>query len=196
MVEAVMIITISGMSSTGTTTLWDALRELLPEDFVFHSCGKHMRDYLVGELGFSTVEEGIRSLTDSGEDVDSLLIDNKVGGLVRAHEHLVLEGRIVHKMTELFGGKKPDVSILLTCPLPERIKRFAEREGREIQEASDRLLERDQRDMTRFNLRYGIAHIDPSDFHITLNSGLLDKETLPKIAFHALSHIIKGLNPS
>lgn len=192
-----MIITISGMSSTGTTTLWDELRKLLPEGFFFHSCGKHMRDYLVGELGFVTVEEGIRSLTDSGEDVDALLIDSKVGELVRAHEHLVLEGRIVHRMTELFGGKKPDVSILLTCPLPERIQRFAKREGIEsITEASDRLLERDGLDMTRFNGRYGIAHIDPSDFHITLNSGLIDLEPLPKIAFDALNHLIGGLKPS
>lgn len=87
---------------------------------------------------------------------------------------VILEGRLVaffalHASTRL--------SFYLTAPFEERAKRIAEREGISLEEARSRTKAREDSEMHRYCVLYGLDIADLSIYDFVINTAIWDKDS-------------------
>jgi cytidylate kinase len=78
-------------------------------------------------------------------------------------------------------AEKPDVRIHLSCPLEERVRRIAEREGRPLEEVERETRFREENELRRFKELYGVDLEDLSVYDLVVNTGLFEAEGVARI---------------
>lgn len=124
-------ITLSGKICTGKSTLFTSLEHLLGwETF---STGKYFREYAKQHnLSINSAQEQEETITKK--------IDYMVRAKLKKEKHLLVDAW----MGGLMAEGVPDVlKVLLICDDPERVKRFAQRERVDIQDAQKEISERE-----------------------------------------------------
>lgn len=147
-----MIITLSGLTGTGTTSVAKKLKEELGYEYIY--AGQILRDE-AERRGMSLLEFD-KYLVDHLEFDKEL--DKKVVEFGRTHPNSILEGRISAWMVDKEGLSA--LKILLTVSLDLAAERIFQRDNLSIEEAKNKISERDTVIFGRYKELYDI---DPSD---------------------------------
>jgi cytidylate kinase len=164
-----LTITVSGLASSGKSVGAKALAKHFKLEYV--SAGDIVRQ-LAKERNISLHEICHNVTKDVDLEIDKITIKHAIKGKV------VLDGRL----TGWAAGEHATVRIIYITPFDVRVKRFAERENVNIEEARNFVEKRDNKDIQRYKNHYGIDIRDSSIYHIQIdNSGwtLEDAKTKP-----------------
>jgi cytidylate kinase len=158
-----LTITVSGLSSSGKTTGAKAIVEYLNKKY-----GLNLKYYSAGEI-FREIakKEGIslEEFTEKREDKIDIMADQKTLELAISG-NVVLDGRL----TGLIAGDWAEVRIFYNPPLEIRAKRYAEREGVDYETAIESVKRRDEADIKKYKILYGIDSEDLSKYHIIIDN--------------------------
>ncbi|MBI4836473.1 MAG: cytidylate kinase family protein [Candidatus Abawacabacteria bacterium] len=173
-----MLITISGESCTGTTTLARSLSKELS-----------LACFLAGELFRELAQEhniSLESLISSKwhDFHTDTLLDQKIIQLFD-QQNVIVEGRLSGYLA--FSHHIPSKRILLVANSESKAYRLQTREGGTFAEALVSVTARDQKDWARYQTLYGISKSIEKDWYSLIidNSKLTAEETLHR----ALAHI-------
>jgi len=157
-----MIITISGLSGSGKSTITKLLSKKL--GFKYFDAGKAQRE-LASEKGLSLLE--LNKLEEKDESFDNL-IDNKILEQARKNKNIILEGRISGWTLHLNDIKA--FKIWIACPLDIRIERIASREQKNIETTRKETLFREKSEDIRYKKHYDIDRNDLSIYDLVVDS--------------------------
>lgn len=160
-------VTISGRICTGKTTLFWGLQEKL--GWPAFSASQCFRDYArIHSVSLDKAEEQSEKLTKE--------IDYKMRDLLKGEGNLIVEGWMAGIMADEFPGV---LRVLLTCADDERIRRFAERDSINVQEAEERIR---QREKNLFAALEKIYHrrdfFDPKNYNLVVDTTSLSSGQL------------------
>ncbi|NIM45041.1 MAG: cytidylate kinase, partial [Nitrososphaeria archaeon] len=75
------------------------------------------------------------------------------------------------------------IRFFLSAPLEERIRRIAERESKNFEEAKEETLRRERYERERFKRLYGMDLSDFSPYNVILNTTLMDIPSTQQVLF-------------
>ena len=78
-------------------------------------------------------------------------------------------------------AEDPDLRIYFSCPVEERVRRIAEREGRDVGEVDRETRFREENELRRFRECYGVDLEDLSVYDLVVNTGLFDADGVARI---------------
>jgi predicted cytidylate kinase len=163
-----MIITISGLIGSGKTTVCRMLGEVLGYRTVISG---HLFREMAKELELSLEEFSLRAEKDPKYDK---LIDERMVGIARNEDDLILEGRLAGQMMR--RNAVPAFCIFLDAPLDVRTQRVSGREGVDLQEAMKEMSAREASEVLRYRKFYGIDVTDRSIYDMVIDTGALTPE--------------------
>ncbi len=176
-----MRIIISGLAGTGKSSVAKHLARVFKLRHI--SAGDLMRDLAV-KHGFNNSGEGFtKFIKQVSKEIDDEL--NKLVLKELRKNNCVIDSRL---MAYLFKGKA--IRILLKSSFNTRAKRIAERDKISLTIAKRIINERDNNDVKRFN-EYGININDLSIYDLTLNTELVNKNSMNKIIEYFIKQTIK-----
>lgn len=140
-----MIIAISGLHGTGKSTISKKIAEKLNLDY--YSTGHAFREF--AEKMNMSLEE-FSEYVEKNPEIDKEL-DVKIV-IVAEKGNLVAESQLSGYLLEQIA----DYKILLKCPLEVRVQRMAERDGSNYQEKLKETEFRENSELERFKILYGI----------------------------------------
>jgi cytidylate kinase len=164
-----LTITISGLASSGKTTGAKAIAEYLNNKY-----GLGLRYYSTGAIFRElAAKEGIpiEEFAEKRDDRTDIMADQRtlelsiVGGVV-------LDGRL----TGYIAGNWAELRIFYNPPLEVRAKRYAEREGVDYKTALENVRKRDEADIRKYKILYGIDLNDLSIYHIIIDNSTWSAE--------------------
>ena len=169
-------ITISGLICSGKTTLfWDLFKKLNWPTF---SASHFFRDYArTHGTSLQKGEEQNESLTK--------VIDLGMTELLKNSEHIILEGWMAGIMADELSGV---LRVFLTCDDRERVKRFAEREHVNLDQAQTQIKERETnvykklRDIYKRN-----DFLDPKNYNLVIDTTDKSPEEVLKIVLDKIN---------
>jgi len=170
------LVTIGGLHGVGKSTYGRRLAEAFGLNYV--STGILFRE-LAQERGLSIIELSNLSATDPS--IDHMIDESS--------KKLMAEGGVLFDslLAGYFAKDYESFRIYLWAPLRVRMTRIASREYKELKEAEDETLLREQREFERFKRYYGIDVADISIYHLVLDTSLLSLETNLKILSQAIA---------
>jgi len=124
------------------------------------------------ELGLSLEDMTRRAAMDQG-------FDNYLDA--RTKEESRRGGVVIDATLSGWMAEDPDLRIHLSCPLEERVRRIAEREGRELAEVDRETRFREENELRRFREMYGVDLKDLSVYDLVVNTGLFDAGGVARI---------------
>lgn len=157
-----MLIAISGDHGAGKSTVARELARRLGLRYL--SAGEIFRR-MAEERGMDLQE--FSEYAERHPEVDRE-IDRR---LAEAEGDTVVDGRLAGWMV-----KGADLRVLLTAPLEVRLRRIAEREGRDLEEVREETVARERSERKRFKELYGIDIDDLSVFDLVINTSRLGVE--------------------
>ncbi len=157
-----MLVAISGDHGAGKSTV---ARELARRLGLRHVSAGEIFRRMAEERGMSLKE--FSEYAERHPEVDRE-IDRR---LAEVEGEAVVDGRLAGWMV-----RKADLRVLLTAPLEVRVRRIAEREGRELEEVREETLARERSERKRFKKLYGIDIDDLSPFDLVINTSRLGVE--------------------
>jgi len=178
-----MKITISGLPGSGTTTVAKILASKL--NYKLISAGEVFRQ-LAREKGYSLEE--FSKYAESNPDID-LYIDKLQKELAEKEENAIVEGRLSGWMI-----KDADLKVWIFADEDVRYARVAKREGKDVVEIRKKTKSREEYEKSRYRKFYGIDIDDWSIYHLIINSGHFDAESIAEIILKAVERISKS-NP-
>lgn len=146
------IVTISGLSGSGTTTVGKLVSSKLNIPFI--STGDIFRE-LAKEKGMSINE--FVEFANSHPNIDREIDDRQIE--IASVKSVVLEGRLAGILA--FNNKILSIKIWLDAPLDVRAKRVTNREKKSLEIIKKEIHERDKSDLIRYNKIY---NFDLNDF--------------------------------
>ncbi|MEM2866271.1 MAG: AAA family ATPase [Candidatus Hadarchaeales archaeon] len=157
-----MLITISGEHGAGKSVVAKELARRLG-----------LRYLSAGEVFRRMAEERGMDLKEFSEYAEKHPeIDREIDRrLAEVRGEAVVDGRLSGWMV-----KDADLRVLLTAPLEVRVRRIAEREGRDLKEVREETLVRERSERKRFKELYGIDIDDLSVFDLVINTSRLGVE--------------------
>jgi len=161
-----MIITISGKSCTGKTTVAKGLADDL--QVPFFSVGNYYR-------------ENKQSTSDAGVDK---ALDGKVEEFMKKENNMVLEGRMAGYILEKMRrtGYAQGISVYLTLGFHGQIERFMKRSGADdLQYAVLSTIERDKADRNRLLNAYGVDVFNHGLYDLVIDSSDKSPERIKNI---------------
>lgn len=163
-------ITIFGLAGTGKTSTGKLLAEKLK--YEFQSTGNMFRA-VARDLGLSLQELEMLSKKDDKYDKE---LDNKVVEFGKTHDNFIFESRLAWYFI-------PDsFKIHLICDYNERIKRVANREGKDFELVKDETENREQAIFERYNNYYGIVNVsDSKNFDLEIDTTFNNLEEVLEI---------------
>lgn len=163
-----MIITISGPTGSGKTTVARGLAERF-----------HMRHISAGEVFRRMAEErGLSLLEFSKLAEGDAALDREVDERQRAmarEGNAIVDGRLSGWLLEA------DLKIWLKAPLEVRAARVAKREGKAYDVALRETREREESELGRYKRIYKIDLRDLSPYHVVLETSLWSAEKIVEI---------------
>jgi cytidylate kinase len=141
---AIMLLTISGLSGSGKTTVASGLSERL--GFAHVSAGEVFRE-LSRQRSLSLQE--LSALAEAEPEIDKM-IDRRQAELAQSHDNVVVDGRLSGWVL------KADMAVWLKAPLEVRAQRIALREGKKRAVALRETQMRDASEASRYRAFYNI----------------------------------------
>lgn len=163
-----VLITISGPAGSGKSHCASELAKLY--GVPCHSAGSIFRKMAM-EKGVSPEE--FSKMADNDPKIDKE-IDRRTSELAK-RGGLILEGRLVSFFSSTSAHK---ISLYLTAPFHERVKRIAEREGISLEESEAKTRTREESERQRYLALYGLDVDDLSHYDFVINTALWDKESI------------------
>jgi predicted cytidylate kinase len=154
-------ITIAGKICTGKSTVREYLQDKL--QWQGFSTGEIFRKYIKAHnLHLDRVEEQ----DQIGRDVDAMIQKR-----LRDEQHLVIDTWI----NGVLSSKLPQVfKVMLTCNDDIRVARFVEREEVSVDEAKERIFNRENALLDKLSSMYGIDDIlDPKHYNVVVDTSNL-----------------------
>ena len=158
-----LTITVSGLTSSGKTTGAKAITEYLNKNY-----GLNLKYYSTGEIFRElAAKEGIsiEDFAEKREDRIDIMVDQKTLELAIVGS-IVLDGRL----TGYVAGDWAGLRIFYNPPLEIRAKRYAEREGIDYETAVENVKKRDEADIKKYKMLYGVDLLDLSKYHIIIDN--------------------------
>jgi cytidylate kinase len=151
-----VLLTISGLSGSGKTTVASGLSQRL--SFLHISAGEVFRE-LARQRALSL--EQLSKLAETDPEIDKM-VDQRQAELAQSHENVVVDGRLSGWVL------KGDIAVWLKAPLEVRADRIAGREGKERAIALRETRTRDSSEAARYLAFYDIdaANLDVYDLII------------------------------
>lgn len=174
-----LVVTVAGPHGSGRSTQAKLLSEELGLRYV--SAGTLFRER-ARELGL-TLEEASRK---ASEDRD---FDNYLDR--RTREEAARGGVVIDATLSGWMSDGADLRIYLSCPLEERVRRIAEREGRPIPEVLEETRFREANELVRFREFYGVDLGDLSVYDLVVNTGLFDADAVSRILKNVVAEYLR-----
>ena len=140
-------------------------------DLRYVSAGMVFRERAEG-LGLSLEEMSRKAAED--RDFDNYLD-------ARTKEESRRGGVVIDATLSGWMAENPDLRIYLSCPLEERVRRIAEREGRDMEEVDKETRFREENELRRFRKLYGVDLEDLSVYDLVVNTGLFEADGVARI---------------
>ena len=157
-----MIITISGLSGSGKSTIAKLLSKKL--NYESFDAGKAQRE-LAMEKNISLIE--LNRLEEKDPKFD-YLIDQKLINRAKNNKNIILEGRISGWMC--YQNNIKAFKIWIECPLNIRIKRIARREKKNILTTTKETVFREKSENLRYKKYYNIDRSNLSIYDLVVDS--------------------------
>jgi cytidylate kinase len=164
-----LVVTVAGPHGSGRSTQARLLADSYGLRYV--SAGMVFRERSE-ELGLSLEEMSRKASTD--RDFDNYLD-------ARTKEESRRGGVVIDATLSGWMAEDPDLRIYLSCPLEERVRRIAEREGRDVEEVDRETRFREENELARFRECYGVDLEDLSVYDLVVNTGLFDADGVARI---------------
>lgn len=147
-----MIISISGLTCTGTTTIGSRLADIL--DFEFYSMGQYYKEY----------RHDLPKMMADFSTVD-MKIERYIEDIVNTDKDVVMEGRTVGISVYT------DYSILLHAEIETAICRYMSREQlQDMDTVRTEVIKKDSGDIKRLNDRYGMNIFDKNCYNMDIDT--------------------------
>ncbi len=170
----------AGHHGSGRTTNAKGLAESLGLRYI--STGMLFRER-ADELGVSLEEMNRKAAED--RDFDNWL-DN------RTREESRKRGIVIDANLSAWMAEDPDLRIYVTCPFEDRVKRIADREGREYDEVEKETRSREALEQTRYQEYYDVDISDLSVYDVILNTGIFSIEASARILKNIVEEYVSG----
>jgi len=164
-----LVITVAGPHGSGRSTQARFIADAY--DLRYVSAGMLFRER-AEELGLSLEEMSRKAAKDQG-------FDNYLDA--RTKEESRRGGVVIDATLSGWMAEDPDLRIHLSCPLEERVRRIAEREGRDLAEVERETRFREENELRRFRELYGVDLCDLSVYDLVVNTGLFEAEGVARI---------------
>ena len=171
------VICISGDAASGKTTAAKKVLERLGSDWRIVSTGGRFREYCASK--------GIdpQRISHLGDDFHREA-DRSMLQLLQEESRLIAEARLVGYLAR---DMEDALRVYCDCPLEVRAGRFLAREpGFTLEEARERVLQRDQADTEKFRRLYGIDYHDPAYYHLVVDTCVLNPDQVAEAVLQAL----------
>lgn len=175
-----LVITVSGYHGSGRSTNAKYLAESYGLRYI--SSGILFREHACA-LGISLEEMNLRA----SEQPD---FDNWLDELTKTESRR--RGVVIDANLSAWMAEDPDIRIFVTCPINERVRRMAEREGREIAEVEKETRVREESERKRYLKYYGIDILDLSVYDIVLNTGMFSIDGNSRILKCIIDEYVTG----
>jgi len=164
-----LVITVAGPHGSGRSTQARIIADSY--DLRYVSAGMVFRER-AEELGLSLEEMSRKAAMD--RDFDNYLD-------ARTKEESRRGGVVIDATLSGWMAEDPDLRVYLSCPLEERVRRIAEREGRDVGEVDRETRFREENELIRFRECYGVDLEDLSVYDLVVNTGLFDADCVARI---------------
>lgn len=164
-----LVVAVAGPHGSGRSTQARLIAERYGLRYV--SAGTLFRER-AAELGVSLEEMSRRA--SENRDFDGYL-DR------RTRDEARRRGVVIDATLSGWMAEGADLRLYLACPLGDRVRRIAEREGRGLGEVEAETRFRDENERRRFREFYGVDVGDLSVYDLVVNTALFDAEAVARI---------------
>jgi cytidylate kinase len=175
-----LVITLAGHHGSGRSTNAKLLAKSLGLRYI--STGMLFRER-AEELGVSLEEMNRQAAED--REFDNWL-DN------RTKEESRKRGIVIDANLSAWMADDPDLRIYVTCPFEERVKRIADREGREYAEVEQETRAREELEQRRYQDYYDMDISDLTVYDVILNTGIFSIEASARILKNIVEEYVSG----
>ncbi len=175
------VITLGGLHGTGKSSVAD----LIAKEFNLRRTSAGMIFRTMAKERGMTLED-FSKLAKEDQSIDRMLDDRLKEEAKRGD--VVIDGQLAAWM----AGDHADFKILLTAPLDVRVKRIAQRDGRDFEEALHETRVREEIERERYLEFYEIDITDLSIYDLIINTEKFDVEGVYSIIRTALQKFFTG----
>ena len=175
-----LVITLAGHHGSGRTTNAKLLAKSLGLRYL--STGMLFRER-AEELDVSLEE--MNHIASNDKEFDNWL-DN------RTKEESMKRGVVIDASLSAWMAEAPDLRIFVTCPFKERVRRIADREGREYDEVERETRSREELEQRRYQDYYDVDISDLTIYDVILNTGIFSIEASARILKSLVEEYVSG----
>ncbi|TFF96383.1 cytidylate kinase [Candidatus Thorarchaeota archaeon] len=173
------VVTIGGLHGTGKSSVADHIAERFELRRV--SAGTIFRE-LAKERGLSLEE--FSKVAEEDVEIDQL-IDNRLRTEAEKGD-IITDGQLAGWM----AGENSDLNVYLMASDETRVKRIAERDSRDFDEALEETIAREASERERYLEYYGVDILDLSIYDLVINTDLFSLDEVVEIVAAAVEGIL------
>ena len=163
-------IAVSGRIGAGTSTLAKQLSQVL--GWPLRDASQIFRD-VTAQIGLN-LEVDINQAVENRDDQIDVEVDRKTLEVLNGNTHVVVTSKLAGFLSR---EVKHTLRVLITCPLDERIRRYAQNRGYSLDQAKKLLILREKLDQEKWQRLYGTHDFfGPKYFQLVLDSRLLSPQ--------------------